>query len=216
MENFGFVYNVEPTDDSAPALCVPACPYHNSVTFTNTLSACTGCMCSACIYSVCCIDPLKDTHTHTETRTLFTHMPYDLLSRTVPPFFLSMSVYNGLTLRPCFASFLPCVFPGTDSSTVSPSDTCGSCAAFSTCVSGTGSGPPYQQLSTIPWVVATSNNGCPQYTYATRPLVGRCWPSEDFYVNSSVSQAAQISASYAGVANGAGQSFILTLPFVIG
>lgn len=43
MQNFGKLYFADPTDDNAPKICVPECPYEKNNPFGNTLSACTGC-----------------------------------------------------------------------------------------------------------------------------------------------------------------------------
>ena len=93
--------------------------------------------------------------------------------------------------------------PGTDSSSPVFSDTCGTCAFYSTCVSATGSGP-YDGLASVPW--AAANNWCPPYTYATRSMVGRCWPSENSYSNSSVSASPQIQAAAMAKSNTVGES----------
>mmetsp|Transcript_2688 Transcript_2688/g.6454 ORF Transcript_2688/g.6454 Transcript_2688/m.6454 type:complete len:723 (-) Transcript_2688:450-2618(-) len=86
----------------------------------------------------------------------------------------------------------------TNTSGTSEHDTCGSCAAFSTCISSTGNGP-YAFLSTIPF--GQSNNGCPGYAYGTRPIIGRCFTSSSSYNNASVPESDQIASRISSLIN---------------
>jgi hypothetical protein len=43
MEDRSYLYYADPTNATAPRVCVPECPYHESTVFSSTINACTGC-----------------------------------------------------------------------------------------------------------------------------------------------------------------------------
>lgn len=43
MEDFPHVYLTDPTNSTAPTICVSACPYHETSNFTSDVDACTSC-----------------------------------------------------------------------------------------------------------------------------------------------------------------------------
>lgn len=88
----------------------------------------------------------------------------------------------------------------TASSTAGQSEPCGSCVEYSTCVSSLGTSP-YTYYDAIRWVNSTNNNGCAPYSYSTKPVINRCFPSADSYPSTNVTQGGSVTEGFANQIN---------------